>query len=64
VTTKVYADGQAWVDADGQNEWPTADANALASLLETQGYTNVTLAQPTPGSAAEWMYSPAAAALN
>lgn len=35
---QVLADGMAWVDSDGLDNWPAFEAEALAEVLVSQGY--------------------------
>lgn len=34
----ILADGTEWEDSDGRTAWPIGEVNALAELLESQGY--------------------------
>jgi hypothetical protein len=36
---QIIADGQYWIDSQGVMEWSRPEADALAELLERQGYT-------------------------
>jgi hypothetical protein len=35
---QIIADGQAWIDSDGLDCWPEFETEALAAVLEDQGY--------------------------
>lgn len=35
---QIIADGQYWIDSEGVMEWPRPEADALAEVLERQGY--------------------------
>jgi len=35
---QIIADGQAWTDADGNDCWPAFETEALAEVIESQGY--------------------------
>jgi hypothetical protein len=35
---QIIADGIAWVDSDGLDNWPAFETEALAAVLEDQGY--------------------------
>lgn len=35
---QVIADGQLWIDSDGQDAWPYIEAETLATSLELIGY--------------------------
>jgi len=35
---QIIADGTPWIDSEGATEWPGPEADALAELLERQGY--------------------------
>jgi hypothetical protein len=35
---RILADGIAWIDSDGRNAWPLAEAVSLAESLERMGY--------------------------
>lgn len=34
----VVADGLPWIDSEGADQWPGAEADALAEVLERNGY--------------------------
>jgi len=42
-TAMIIVDGLPWEDGDGNDTWPLWDADALAEVIERQGYDDITI---------------------